>query len=124
MQTGYRRAERRRNGRPSRRPDAIRGDWKIGGPCRRGHILHPRAGKAGDEPGAAREGEIVPGPVEDDREAVAEADEKIDICEAPDEPGEKARDAHSSHLHDRVRAANRRQRAVVAIDEGRAAFPL
>src|SRR5215470_16930170 len=42
-----------------------------------------------DQAGAALEGQIAPKPLERDDEAIAQADQEIDVRDAPDDPGWK-----------------------------------
>ncbi len=45
---------------------------------------------AGDQARAALIGEVVPQPVDGDREPAAEADQEPDVGDGPDQPGEEA----------------------------------
>src|SRR6476619_1564830 len=71
----------------------------------------------GDQAGSALEGEIGPGPFEEHHRAVAKADEKEDVDQQPGPPGEQPRQLEARELRDRARAADGRQRALVAIVE-------
>src|SRR6516164_11809923 len=51
-----------------------------------------------DEPRPSPEGEEVPRPVQHYDEAVSESDEKIDVCEAPQQPGQTASELDVSKL--------------------------
>ena len=74
----------------------------------RGHVLHARARKAGDQAGPALEGEVIPGPVQDDRQPVAESDQKIDVRTRPEEPSDEAGKPQPPHLNDRALPTDRR----------------
>src|SRR5438067_6988306 len=74
---------------------------------------------AGDEAGAAGIGEPGPDPVDEDREAIAEADEKVDVDDAPEHPGEPSRELHERQICDRRGPPDRRERTLVAIAKGR-----
>src|SRR5215212_6909816 len=43
-----------------------------------------------DQAGAAFEGEVGPQPLHGDQDPVAEADQEVDVRQAPDEPGQNA----------------------------------
>src|SRR5690349_6926646 len=61
----------------------------------------------GDQPGAAGVGEIVPEPAQRHREPVAQADQEVDVDQAPEGPGGKAGQRQVIDLHDRGGAAGR-----------------
>ena len=56
-----------------------------------GRVVHAGARHAGDQPGAALERDVVPEPVGRDHEPVAEADQEVDVRDAPQQPGDEAR---------------------------------
>ena len=56
---------------------------------------------------AALERDIGPHPIERDDDAVAEADQEIDVHDAPDEPGEPAAQAQPAEIHHRGLAPDR-----------------
>src|SRR5690606_15443253 len=78
---------------------------------------------AGDEPRAALKGEIGPKPVDGDDQAVANADEKIDVDEAPDPPGEPAGKPEEAEIDHRRAPTDGREVADVDIAEGRRRAP-
>src|SRR5215467_6629981 len=71
-----------------------------------------------DEPRPAPEGEEVPRPVQHYDEAVSEADEKIDVCEAPQQPGPKATQLEVSKLRHRAAPSDDRQHPEIPVLEG------
>ena len=64
------------------------------------HILQARI-QASDEAAASFEGNVAPCPIEGDHEAFAEADQKVDVGNAPQQPGRKARKPEFAELGDR-----------------------
>src|SRR5215210_5632163 len=52
---------------------------------------------AGDEPGAALIGEVVPQPADRHREAAAEANQEPDVRDGPDQPGEETAQLERTH---------------------------
>src|SRR5882757_4572222 len=76
-----------------------------------------RAAEAGDQAGAALEGQVGPGPVHRHGQAVAKADEKIDMGEGPEQPGREPLDPQPPELGDSVAATDGRQDAEVAVAE-------
>src|SRR5262249_23137875 len=78
------------------------------------HILQARI-KASDEAAAALEGNVAPRPIEGDHEAVAETNQKVDMGNAPQQPGRKAREAEFAELGDRPGTANGGERTEIAI---------
>src|SRR5262245_58696590 len=58
---------------------------RLGGPA-------PKRGGAGDQAGAAVVGHVGPGPLEEDDETVAEANEKEDVNEEPGQPRQETRE--------------------------------
>ena len=105
------------------------GLWGLDGPTglgrpashgrRRRHVFHPRSGQAGDEPRATLEGQVVPRPVHQYGQAIAEADQEIDMGEAPDQPGHEAGKAKGPELGHGALAADRGHAPEVAIAERR-----
>ena len=71
----------------------------------------------GDEAGATIECCIGPGPIEEDDDAVAEADEEPEMREAPQQPGEKAGEADAAEIGDRRLAADGGEIAEVGVAE-------
>jgi hypothetical protein len=49
---------------------------------RRSHRIHPSSGYAGDQTRAALKGHVTPRPAQGDRQAVAKADEEVDVGDA------------------------------------------
>src|SRR6185437_7408235 len=74
---------------------------------------------AGDESRAPGIGEPSPDPIEEHGRTVAEADETIDMDDAPQHPGKPARELEPGQICHCRRAANRRKRALLAIAERR-----
>ena len=66
-------------------------------------------------------GPVGPGPVGQHQQAAAETDEKKDVGGQPEPPGHQARETQAAQVDDRRAAADRRQVAVVAVGESRAA---
>src|SRR5262245_11875636 len=75
--------------------------------------------EAGDQPAAALERDVAPRPVERDRKPVLEADQKIDVRHAPQQPGEESGELELAELRDGAFAPDGRERAEIAIAEGR-----
>src|SRR5262249_21800805 len=73
---------------------------------------------AGDEACAARVGEPRPNPIDEDRQAIAEADEKIDVDEAPKYPCEPARELDECQIRDRRGTTDGGERPLIAITKG------
>src|SRR6185369_4912851 len=73
--------------------------------------------KNSNQPSAARVGEVVPAPVEDDRKPAAEADQEPDVRDAPEQPGGKSRQANAPEIRDCALAADGREVAVVPVAE-------
>ena len=82
----------------------------------------PRAGQAGDQPRAALEGDVAPCPVQRDDRPPAETDQEVDVGGAPQHPGDETRQAHLAEVGHRILAADRGERAEVAIAERRQRF--
>ena len=59
-----------------------------------------------DKPRPALEGEVTPDPNKRDGEAITEANQEIDMSDAPQDPGQKPCQAQASDLHDRRIAAD------------------
>src|SRR5690349_2484858 len=74
---------------------------------------------AGDESRAPGVGEPSPDPIEEHGRTVAEADETIDMDDAPQHPGKPARELEPGQICHCRRATDRRKRALVAIAERR-----
>ena len=72
--------------------------------ARNRQFLHARARHAGDQPRGALEREVIPQPRNRDHEAVAEADQVIDVRDAPHQPREEALQPEAAHLNDRALA--------------------
>src|SRR5262245_27441637 len=79
---------------------------------------------AGDDAGAAVIGHIGPGPIDEDGEPVAKADQEPDMGEAPGEPGGETGETKAAEIGDRRLAADGREIAVVAIGEERLRGPV
>src|SRR5215467_3397955 len=60
-----------------------------------------------DQPRAALEGDVVPEPGECDDEAVAQPDQKIDVHERPEQPGDEALKVDATELYHRAAPADR-----------------
>ena len=73
-------------------------------------LLRLRVGP-GDQPRAALERDVVPRPVERHDDAVAEADEEVDVRDAPQQPGEEAGERQPAELDDGALAPDGRERA-------------
>src|SRR5262249_27768147 len=78
------------------------------------HILLARI-QASDEAAASFEGNVAPRPIDGDHEAVAETDQKVDMGNAPEQPGRKARKSEFAELGDRPGTANGGERTEIAI---------
>ena len=63
---------------------------RFSGASLRCHVLHARAREARDQPGAALEAHVVPGPVRRDQETVPKSDQKVDVSDAPKRPSDEA----------------------------------
>ena len=73
----------------------------------------------GDEARATIECRIGPGPIQEDDEAVAEADQEPQMREAPEQPGRKPVSANAAEIGDRRLAADRGEIAEIRVAEGR-----
>ena len=62
-------------------------------------------------------GEVAPGPLDHDDDAIAESDQKKDVDEEPRKPGEKSGDVHLAKVGDRGRTPNGGEAALVEIME-------
>ena len=78
----------------------------------------------GDEPGASIVGEVGPRPSEQHDEAVPEPDQEEDVDEQPGHPGQPSRELDDVQVGDAGRAADRRERPLVAIAEREAGLVL
>src|ERR1700674_1951014 len=95
--------------------------WQAG--CQLRGIAPRALGAADDEPGAALKGEIRPQPAQRDDQAVAEADQVIDVRQRPDQPGDEAAQVNPAEVDHRRLAPDGGEVAVVAIAEGRRRRP-
>src|SRR5262245_20251014 len=66
-------------------------------------------GDLGDQPGTTLEGQIVPEPGEGDDETVTQADQEVDVRQAPEQPAHEAFQFERAKLHDCGAATDRRQ---------------
>lgn len=73
---------------------------------------------AEDDPGGALVGPVGPGPVDQDYEPIAEADQKVHMRCQPEPPGRQAGQPQSTVLDHRRHTADGRQQAEVPITEG------
>src|SRR5207249_10544693 len=82
-----------------------------------------KPGAPGDEPRAALMGDVGPGPLEQDHEAIAKPDEKEDVDQEPPQPGNEPGELKSPDDGHRGGLPDRRDVALVAVAEalGRAA---
>src|SRR3974390_3328346 len=78
------------------------------------HILQACI-QASDEAATSMEANIDPRPMQGDDEAVAEAEQKVDVGNAPQQPGRKARKPEFAELGDRLRTADGGERTEIAI---------
>src|SRR5579885_3733933 len=96
-------------------------------PCDRGGTLRSwrlrpagRTGlRFGNEPRPALVGDVIPQPDEGDDETVAQADQEIDVHDAPEQPAGEARQFQPTQLHDGRTPADRRQIAEMPVTERR-----
>jgi hypothetical protein len=65
---------------------------------RRGHRIHQSSGYARDQTRAALEGYATPRPAQGDRQAVAKADEEVDVGNGPQQPRWKSRELEATKL--------------------------
>ncbi len=70
-----------------------------------------------DESRAFVETEITPSPVEDHRDAIAEADQKKNVYKEPSQPGKEATEMHRVQIGDSPVSTDGRERAFVPIPE-------
>src|SRR5262249_2695236 len=70
---------------------------------------------AGDEARAALEGHVGPEPGQGDDDAIAQADQEIDVDEAPKQPGEPSGQLDKTEIGDRCLTADGREAAAVAV---------
>src|SRR5216684_1539608 len=73
---------------------------------------------AGDQAGAALVGEIGPGPLDENQQAVAKSDEEKNVDEKPGQPGDESGDVNLAELGDGGGAADGGQAAFVVVVEG------
>src|SRR5271155_4471531 len=76
---------------------------------------------SGDETRAVREREVCPRPLKENKDAIAEANQKVDVNRQPREPGHEAAPVcfeRPFYFGDRGEAANRSHIALVEIVEG------
>ena len=85
-----------------------------------GRNIRARAGHARDQAGAALEREVVPEPAHRDDQAVAKADQEVDVRDAPQQPGEEAGELERARSA-RPRACGRSSPASRSRDSGTAA---
>src|ERR1043165_1829807 len=78
---------------------------------------------AGDQPRAALIGQVGPKPVERHDQAVAEADQEIDVGNAPHQPGDAPGQPQPAEIDDGLAPSDRREVAVVAVAERRGRGP-
>src|SRR5262249_18515293 len=81
------------------------------------HIRQRCSAHCNDEPRPSLGGEEVPGPIQHDKETVSESDEKKDVCEAPQHPGQKAAELDAPELYQRVASSDGCQHPVVPVVE-------
>src|SRR5215831_1039781 len=86
---------------------------------RRQHIFDTRAGDAGDQSGTTLKGDVIPTPINDDRQTVTRTDQEIDVREAPKEPCTYARQLARPDLCNRMLSSDRGHSAEVAIAKRR-----
>src|SRR5882757_1434261 len=84
--------------------------------CRSAHHL---AAALGDQPRGALVAGVDPQPAQRDAEPVAQADQEIDVGEAPDPPGEVAAHLHPAEIDDRLFLADLREAAGMLVAERR-----
>src|SRR4051812_33765023 len=82
------------------------------------HIRHRRPAHCNDEPRASPGAEKVPRPIQHYEETASKSDEKIDVCEAPEHPGQKAAEFDVPKLRHCVAPSDNRQHPEVPILEG------
>src|SRR5690349_2521250 len=73
----------------------------------------------GDQTGGPVEREIIPGPLDEDQEAVAETDEVHQVDDEPHHPGDEAAEMEFAEVGDCGRAADGGHVTEVAVAEGR-----
>src|SRR5262249_15569639 len=93
--------------------------WGLTGIRRLRDVLHARSRHAGDEPRAALERYVIPGPVQRDDQAVSKADQEVDVRDAPYDPGDEAGNLQSADLDDGAPAPDGRKRAEIPVAERR-----
>src|SRR5262245_15366267 len=71
----------------------------------------------GDEAGRAVAGEVVPAPLEEHHQAAFIFDDIDEMDEEPGEPSEVAGEFEPAQIGDSTRSANRRQVAMILVDE-------
>src|SRR5712692_750251 len=81
--------------------------------------LLDRLVRPGNQPLTALERRVGPQPVEQHREAVAVADQEIDVDDAPQQPGDPAAYPEAAEIGDRDLASDRRHAAGLAVAERR-----
>src|SRR3954462_9235520 len=90
------------------------GNWR----CRLGSSPSGQICAAGDQPCAAFICDIRPRPLNKDQQTVAKTNQKQDMHEQPQEPGDKSGDGDLSTLRDASGSADRGQTAFVPVVEG------
>src|SRR4051794_27014320 len=78
-----------------------------------------RARLQGDKASAALKRQVSPGPARGDDEAVAQANQEVDVGDAPHQPTEEAGQLDAPDLYHRRLSPDRREIALMMIDEGR-----
>src|SRR5258707_10969412 len=68
-----------------------------------------------NQTGASLEGEVIPKPIEGDDEAIAQADQKINVSDAPEQPAHKALEFKRPEFYNRGTPADCRQIAKMDI---------
>src|SRR5262249_20285840 len=84
-----------------------------------GHVLDVRAGNARDQSRPALERQVAPHPVHRHDGTIAETDQIVDVCDAPDEPAQQAGQPEPVYLYNCALAPDRRDRTEVAVAKWR-----
>jgi len=77
-----------------------------------------QCGVAGDEARAALVGHVRPEPLDENQQAIAEANQEENVNEEPGKPGDEAGDVNFAELRDGGVAADGGQRTLVPVVEG------
>src|SRR5262249_9277358 len=80
-------------------------------------LLRHLAAALGDQPRGALVARINPEPAERDAEAVAQADQEVDVCDAPDPPCDGAAQLDAAEIDHRELVADLRQAAGMLVAE-------